>query len=63
MHVPGHLSGDSCTELDAKVKALIIPSHEEEMVAPGAYCDTLPKVPQHVLASSQPVHTLFQMYA
>ena len=39
---------------DAEVDTLITPFMKGEMVAPGAYCDTLPQVPWCALTSSQP---------
>ena len=39
-HVPGYLSGGSCPEWDAEVATLgTPPNYEEEMAAPGRYCD------------------------
>ena len=39
---------------NAEVDALVPPFLVGEMVAPGAYYDTLPQVPQCTLVSSQP---------
>ena len=59
-HTPGQLSSSSCSEQRCQSGCSSPPFVQGEMVAPGAYCDTLPQVHQCAPMSSQPGYILLK---
>ena len=60
MHAPGMLSKDPQSECGCYSRHAHSPFVESEMVTPGTYHDTLPKVPQHAPMLSLPGYDLLK---